>query len=611
MMSDSSRRLVSSLLLLVAAGLATAASPARIEPAPGVIDGDPWRTHAEADAAWAAAWTGDWNTAASLATASTDSIATVAATVAASRAPGDDGPVLPPSDVLRDRWHARGHLACRIRTVDRDGATVLVVDPGPLYRVGAVDVETTGEAEAGPWLERWLPRPGDRFDGPTWDRAVRFLLSAAGEAGHPFAAWSVRGVALDAEAATVDVRAVLSTGRRMVWGPVSSSLGTGTAGAFAGRVAGLGTGRPFRDRDLVRARERLLARDLYAGVGEPVLWHAAPDTVGVHWPITPRRRANRMAVVLGLSRPDDGSGTRLSGQADLLLGNIAGTGRRLEVAWSDDGESRSRFGLQWREPLVAGTPLDADLGLDQEVVDGVHARVRLDLGVSLPVRGGWQLELGAGRDRGTFPAGEWTRSTRTRARVAVRRSRLDPAVSGWGASAVVEEARRRAEARAGDDDAEPATPREERQTIVDLGLEGEIWFGSTVSGAIRGRFADVGGDEPVLPLVEQFRLGGATSLRGYREDRFHGERMAVASLELRLGRPGRSRVYSFLDLGYVRQSRRDPVTEGIVVDTERPLGYGLGLITTGAGGDVSLAIGFPGTVGLDRAKLHVSLLQTF
>ena len=113
-------------------------------------------------------------------------------------------------------------------------------------------------------------------------------------------------------------------------------------------------------------------------------------------------------------------------------------------------------------------------------------------------------------------------------------------------------------------------------------------------------------DRPGAPLTEQYRLGGAATLRGYREDAFHGERVGLLSLEARLGPPDRSRVYAFLDLGYVRLYR---VGEGQVVS--RPRGFGLGLWTRAAAGTVALAVGFPGTVRFDDAKLHVTLLQGF
>ena len=141
------------------------------------------------------------------------------------------------------------------------------------------------------------------------------------------------------------VEASLLAGYAAWLGPVTTSLPPGRASEFAVRTSGLVTGAPFRQSDLDRAVDRLLSRDLYARV-EPPLVHvtAALDTVGVHLPIVARRKTNRAQVVLGLSRREEG-GSRVSGQVDLDLPNLAGTGRALAVGWRDDGNGTSRFGF--------------------------------------------------------------------------------------------------------------------------------------------------------------------------------------------------------------------------------------------------------------------------
>ena len=117
-----------------------------------------------------------------------------------------------------------------------------------------------------------------------------------------------------------------------------------------------------------------------------------------------------------------------------------------------------------------------------------------------------------------------------------------------------------------------------------------------------------------MPLSEQFRFGGAASLRGYQEDAFHGSLAAWGSVEARIGRPGGSRLYTFYDLGYFEFWTLDPLTSD-PADLLRirgwPRGYGLGILAATPAGDISLAVGFPGTVDFDQAKLHVTLLESF
>jgi len=590
------------VLLMLACTRAGAAE--RLEPAPGADAA--WARHAAADRAWAAAWPADWARWEDPAAAAPDSLAAllrgVGAVVADDRTPA--AAAAPYSERLRDRWRDRGHLACRTTLIRYGDGPRLRVDPGPLYRVGRVTLTPGPDPELDRRLTALLPAAGDPCTAARWREAAAAALRAAADGGRPFVRWRLQRATPDPIAAVVDVEIALPAGGAAVLGRVDSSLPTARARRFLARASGLHPGHLFRQRDLDAARDRLRARGLWTEVGEPVVWIQQADTVGVHWPVAPRPRPNRFAAILGLSR-DDRQDTRLSGQVELELGNIAGTGRRLGVDWSDDGADRAHLGLAWLEPLALGTPLDLEGLLDQEVLTDVHTRFQADLRVRLPVAGAWGVELGVGRDRGTYPTGVWVRSSRWRTRAALDHRRLEPLRSGWAGSFAVESARRTAETRP-DTVGGASGLLEERQTLVRLGLDAELMLGGVTALGVRGGYAGVQPDARDLPLAEQERLGGARSLRGYREDQFPGDQVASAQLELRLGNPGRSRLYTFLDLGYVR---RATTAAGVIVT--KPVGYGVGLETAGAGGDVSLAIGFPNSFGLDQAKLHVSLLRAF
>jgi len=561
-------------------------------------------------------------------------------------APGGPTPGAPPGAPparalaarLRDRWLARGYLAADC--LPDSGAAVaagggaaagappepdLVITPGPRFRVGEVTVggpDFAGRAHA---VAAALPPRGAWFVPDAWEEGVARLLAAAGEAGHPFARWVIGEVRVDRARAEVDVTATLFTGPRAWLGPVTSDLPGGRGAGFLRRASGLSPGAPYRESDLARARDRLLARGVWQEVGEPLIHTAgAADTVGVHWPVVPVPRPNRFSAVLGLSRRDPGDsgaatagGSRLSGQVDLLLPDLAGSGRRLALAWTDDGRDRSRLGFSYLEPLAFGTPLDLEGTLTHEVEQESYTRFSADLRARLAVAGAWGLEFGLGRDRGTYPVGDLSGTSRLRARAALLRRRGDPGRSGWAGQFGLETARRQAVARVDTAAGAPVTPvggTEARQSLLDLAWSGEAFLTSTLSVAVRGAFAEVRGDGGPVPLAEQYRFGGARTLRGYREGAFHGERIAHGSLEIRIGRPYRSRLYTFFDLGYFRYVAAaatvgDP---GATVRQEgTPRGFGLGLETRAAGGDVSLAIGLPGRWNFDAALLHVALLQTF
>lgn len=534
---------------------------------------------------------------------------------AAAAASGDTMPVVRPvSALLRDRWMDRGYLSASVE-VRGDS---LQVRPGPVWTVGVMDIGGDDFPGRSHLLATWLPRVGDRFKREEWSQGIDMVLIGAGEAGYPFPRWVTREVGLVPEDNSVAIRAMLLQGNLAFIGPVTSDLAEERAARFLARTAGLRPGQAFRHSELARARQRLLARDLYTTVGEPQVYlTSSGDTVGIHFPVVARRKINRLQVVLGLSRREDGSGSHVSGEVDLRLPNMAGTGRSLQIGWRDDGSQRSRFGFSYLEPLAFGTPLDMGLGLDNEVERDSYTRFRLENIWRLPVVALWGVELGVGWDRVTYPVGNLELTSRVRARGAVLHHRGDRTRSGWEGLFAIETAWRSASLRPADESDTPTTAQLAEavtQRIFEVDTAGEQWLGRTFSLAGRASFRQLTGGERKVPLAEQFRFGGAATLRGYREDEFHGSLAAWGSVEARIGRPGGSRLYTFYDLGYFEFWTLDPLASDpadLLRISDWPRGYGLGILARTPAGDISLAIGFPGTVDFDQAKLHITLLESF
>lgn len=532
---------------------------------------------------------------------------------AAIAAGGDTiAPVRERAMALRDRWLARGFLQAGVLA----RGDTLVLAPGAAWTMAAWEVAGDDFPGRARLLADWLPSAGARCDAASADRAVRGLLAAVGEQGYPYPRWVVSDLKLDPGAHVVTITGTLLPGARAVIGPVTSDLPDPRAARFAVRASGLARGAPVRDSDLRRAVDRLWARELYAAVDTPrVYTTTAPDTVGVHLPLQLRPKQNRLQLVLGFSRRDALQPARLSGEVDLRLPNLASSGRALRVGWRDDGAGQARFGFSWLEPLAFGTPLDASLALDSEVQDASHTRFTTEFNARLPVVALWGAELGLGWDRTTYPEGIVSRSERSRARAALTHRRGDRARSGWEGAFAVESAWRSAQAREGVAGT-ASLAAAVRQRLLSGDAAGEVWIGRRASLAARVSVRQLTGDEQQAPLAEHFRFGGANSVRGYAEAAFHGAEAAWAGLEWRLGSARGSRLYTFWDVGYFEFWSVASATDGVAdptVEAHRgwPHGYGLGLLARTPGGDLSLAIGFPGTVDFDQAKLHVTLLESF
>ena len=528
-----------------------------------------------------------------------------------------DEAVRPVSSLLRDRWLDRGYLQAVVEAVAGfSGAPdTLVVTPGAAWTLTALQVDGDDFPGRESLLSDWLPPTGERFSPARVSEALNGILGALGEMGYPFPRWVTRRIGLDPVRHTVTVTGTLLPGNRAVIGPITSDLPPGPGNDFLARASGLRRGMPLTSSALALAVQRLRARDLYARVDAPRIYLTqVADTVGVHFPVVPRSKVNRLAVVLGLSRNNTTGPSRLSGQVDLDLPNMAGTGRGLHAGWRDDGSGTSSFGIHYREPLVLGTPLDMNLGIASEVHQESYTRFELTGGWELPVVALWGLGMQVGWDRATYPGGELEKSTRLRAGGAVLHKRGDHYRSGWSGLFGITSAWGSTRLRDVGTDSS-GTGRLGRSTsvrIYNVDLQGEIRLGPSLGLACRASFRQQSGGERIVPLAEQFWIGGANTLRGYNEREFHGSKVAWGGVELRLGRVRSSRLYTFWDLGYFEFATGDPRDPAVVKTVSgRPRGYGLGLLARTRGGDLSLAVGFPGTVDFDLAKLHVTLLEAF
>lgn len=112
-----------------------------------------------------------------------------------------------------------------------------------------------------------------------------------------------------------------------------------------------------------------------------------------------------------------------------------------------------------------------------------------------------------------------------------------------------------------------------------------------------------------LPFFEQFFVGGAETLRGYREDRFWGERMLLVSGEYRVPIANALTGVAFVDYGDAwGGNRRLPNSTLEQHDGFKPqLGTGIGIRVVTPIGNLRLDYG----VGSEGARTHFSIGHAF
>jgi outer membrane protein insertion porin family len=112
-----------------------------------------------------------------------------------------------------------------------------------------------------------------------------------------------------------------------------------------------------------------------------------------------------------------------------------------------------------------------------------------------------------------------------------------------------------------------------------------------------------------MDMSDLFRLGGASTLRGYQEGQFLGSRIVWTNLEYRFLVAPRSFFYGFVDFGYIVQP--DIAAMNIAASEQSKIGYGIGVRLDSALGliGVSFALGEGDT--FSTAKIHIRLINEF
>ena len=107
-----------------------------------------------------------------------------------------------------------------------------------------------------------------------------------------------------------------------------------------------------------------------------------------------------------------------------------------------------------------------------------------------------------------------------------------------------------------------------------------------------------------------FRLGGARTLRGFKESQFIGSRVGWTNLEYRFLLARRSFFFGFIDGGYY--FRPEDVVRAIQKADAFKYGYGLGIqLESGLGVlGVSFAIGSD-SPSFSGGKIHFGLINDF
>lgn len=514
------------------------------------------------------------------------------------RATADESTLAARADSLLGRLALEGHPFARVEIAWEETPRGLVlavtIDEGPSVSLSSIVIEdATGGRPAG------VPSPvlsaGVTLSKGAIEREVEALLEGFEEAGRPFAAIRVGGVAENEDGA-ISLRFNVDPGPETRFGVLSVSGNEATRANVIERESGIVPGEPYRSSTVKSLRSRLEKLGFFDSVSAPVV-SVDPltglATVGVKVEEGP---AGRVSGVLGYAAGRGEAEGLFTGIVDVELGNIAGTGRAAAARWERIRSDYTRIAFSYNEPWLLGAPIDVGVRGEQTVNDTVYTTTEGDVLVTARMGERTRVTWTLGGER--FVPGAADEATTTSYRTSMSGEYDGTDVPGnptrGGALSVTvvysakkgsEGARDRSGAAAVEAWAYVATAR--RQVV-----------------ALRAMAAALASTEDEVPFHEQLPLGGALDLRGYREEQFRGTRVGLASVEYRFLLSRRSRALVFVDAGYFYRG-------GANFAKGTKLGYGIGLRGETRLGIIALDYGLGEGDDLLDGKLHVGLIREF
>jgi outer membrane protein insertion porin family len=512
---------------------------------------------------------------------------------------------------LQTAYVERGYFSATIGVeTAADSAIVLVVEEGEPARYGAISVRGPKSVSEKETLEVLGVRAGDRYDAGGLKNGFRRLLERYDEKGFPFAQVWVDSAGFDETAGTVSVSVYVIEGGAKTLGAVSFEGLERTRKDLAVKLSGLETGEPYDGGKIRDSYIRLSSSGVFDEVSYPEV-RLSPDASGVEalFKVVEPKGKSSASAALGYADQEGTQDRVVSGLVRVDLANIGGTLRDLRFLWRNDGQGRSETRLSYDDRFFLGRRVGLGVTLEQVGLDTVYTWQSLGIESSVPVgrlgNGLFGVEAAVYGDRNTFSEGEVSNTLRLRLAAGVR------FVEGHEDRGTLLDfhtrhtyARKDLNLRTGEAGGAVS------QYIFEARLGVTMDATRNSHGAVEIVYRGIESDESYVPLSEQFYLGGAGTVRGYRENQFHGRRIAYARSELRLGKSRRENGYLFVDAGYVFEETE--ASDGAVTTGEEyPVGYGFGLRTESRVGNIDISFGIGEELSLQQTKVHVILNRRF
>ena len=449
---------------------------------------------------------------------------------------------------------------------------------------------------------------GAAFNADVVENIIQRVLDVLEDNGHPLA--KIEAPSIEWEESGLSVLLFADPGPLVRLQSVSVEGNTLTKSRVVLREARLKTGTPFSRKAVDEARNHLVRLGFFQEVGEPDV-----RFTGDMGRVTLKIRdggANTIDAVAGYNPPQtERDKGYFTGRLVFGFSNLFGTGRLLDVYWEKKDEQSQAMRFGYEEPWLLGRPLHPGIRFRQEIRDTLY----LEREWRFSLRFSPQTQLSAAIETGSreividslgsaLTGLAQTRSWFLSARLDY--STLDDPVNPRQGVRYHTEYSTGRKKNLGLAQAQPDFKASvyTRSILADVEAVFSVIKRQVLYAGIHG--AEIRSGDAFLPLSDQVRFGGSSTLRGYPEDAFRGSLAAWFNAEYRYLVGRHSRAFLFLDGGiYQRREKETGLVRG------EKIGYGFGMRLETRLGIVGVDFGLGEGDTFMQGKVHVRLVNRF
>lgn len=522
--------------------------------------------------------------------------------------------------VLLKKYSEEGYIQARMDSLtytiapDSSRADVHVyLHEGPLVRTGALQISGIDSSQIEAMQGRFASRPGKILDAAVAEQDLQDALLQLDKSGYPFARFDLTAITIDSMETS---RSGLGLHYRGALGPhliikeIQIAGNQLTRPRVILRETRIKPGDPYSMQKVSRIQARLMRLGYFKSVAEPVIFYTAGSEGGLLITVE-EGQTSRFDGVLGYTPGTGDEKGYFTGLIDINLGNLLGTGRSMMAHWQKRDRKTQDISLQYREPWVAGLPLHLGLGFAQLIQDTTYVQRDLSLDLAVPLLENLAITAQINRREispdslGSHLLGILKSST-LNAAMGIEYDSRDDLINPRQGVYYATSYQSGRKTNLGPEELLTSAVRrtvDNKKMTLDLEFYTQMFKRQILAWALHGR--QIRSNEAFIPISDQFRLGGARTLRGYREDQFRGSAVAWTSLEYRYWMGRRSRAFVFADYGYIYSESASGVAE------TTKLGYGFGFRLETGLGVMGVDYGLAKGDGAMAGKIHVGLINEF